>query len=130
MAKSVRPQIAPKLNGHAKSPAPAAGKKGKPASSDAFLADDFSDDHHDDFPPVDEQSEEVEVVDEHGDDTVVDATDDPVRMYLMQMGEIPLLNRVEEISSAKKIEKARVKYRHSMLATDYVLQGAAEALEK
>jgi RNA polymerase primary sigma factor len=69
--------------------------------------------------------------DPHGDDQEgVDATDDPVRMYLMQMGQIPLLNRAEEIASAKCIEKTRTRYRHSMLATDYVLQGAAEALEK
>jgi RNA polymerase primary sigma factor len=69
--------------------------------------------------------------DPHGDeDAGVDATDDPVRMYLMQMGQIPLLNRAQEISSAKQIERTRLRYRHSMLATDYVLQGAVEALEK
>src|ERR1043166_6326457 len=69
--------------------------------------------------------------DPHGDDDAsVDATDDPVRMYLMQMGQIPLLNRAQEISSAKQIEKTRLRYRHSMLATDYMLQGAVEALEK
>lgn len=60
----------------------------------------------------------------------VDATDDPVRMYLMQMGQIPLLNRAEEISAARKIEGTRKRFRHSMLATDYVLQGAVELLEK
>ncbi|MBW8886062.1 MAG: sigma-70 family RNA polymerase sigma factor, partial [Planctomycetia bacterium] len=69
--------------------------------------------------------------DPHGDEeATVDATDDPVRMYLMQMGQIPLLNRAEEIASAKQIEKTRLRYRHSMLATDYVLEGAVEALEK
>lgn len=69
--------------------------------------------------------------DPHGDEGAsVDATDDPVRMYLMQMGQIPLLNRAQEISSAKQIERTRLRYRHSMLATDYVLQGAVEALEK
>ena len=31
-------------------------------------------------------------------------SDDPVRMYLTQMGEIPLLTRTEEISLAKRIE--------------------------
>src|SRR3954468_23249397 len=37
--------------------------------------------------------------DPHGDDSAgVDATDDPVRMYLMQMGQIPLLNRAQEIA--------------------------------
>ncbi|MGE0755417.1 MAG: RNA polymerase sigma factor RpoD/SigA [Pirellulaceae bacterium] len=57
-------------------------------------------------------------------------TDDPVRMYLMQMGEIPLLTRPQEISSARDIERTRARYRHSMLATDYVLENAVSALEK
>ena len=35
-------------------------------------------------------------------------SDDPVRMYLMQMGQIPLLSREEEISAAKKIDAARL----------------------
>src|SRR5205807_7971337 len=70
-----------------------------------------------------------ELEDAHGDDTAVDATDDPVRMYLMQMGAIPLLNRAEEIGAARQIEFTRRRFRHSMLATDYVLQGAVEALE-
>jgi RNA polymerase primary sigma factor len=60
----------------------------------------------------------------------VDATDDPVRMYLMQMGQIPLLSRAQEIDAARKIESTRRRYRHSMLATDYILQGAVELLEK
>jgi len=33
--------------------------------------------------------------------------DDPVRMYLTQMGEIPLLTREQEIALAKKIEITR-----------------------
>jgi RNA polymerase primary sigma factor len=59
-----------------------------------------------------------------------DATDDPVRTYLVQMGEIPLLTRLQEIESAKLIERTRVKYRHWMLATDFVLQGACKLLEQ
>jgi len=57
-------------------------------------------------------------------------TDDPVRMYLMQMGQIPMLNRAEEIDVAKRIERTRVKYRHSMLATDFLLQGTIDILEQ
>jgi RNA polymerase primary sigma factor len=60
----------------------------------------------------------------------VDPIDDPVRMYLMQMGQIPLLTRDQEIQIAREIERARRRYRHCMLATDYVLQGAVAALEK
>ena len=56
--------------------------------------------------------------------------DDPVRIYLMQMGEIPLLSRGEEIAAAKRIERARLEFRRSTLATDYVLQAAIGLLEK
>ncbi len=56
--------------------------------------------------------------------------DDPIRMYLMQMGEIPLLSRSEEIESAKEIEHTRTHFRHSMLASDYLLQGAVSLLKK
>jgi RNA polymerase primary sigma factor len=59
-----------------------------------------------------------------------DHIDDPVRIYLMQMGEIPLLTRHEEVDAAKQIEHSRVAFRYSMLATDYVLQGAITLLEK
>jgi RNA polymerase primary sigma factor len=90
------------------------------------------------LPDADEESEEEEeeAGDEHeGEDLVrvetsLDSTDDPVRMYLMQMGEIPLLNRQQEIDAAKKIEKARGHYRHWMLATDFMLQGATRLLEQ
>jgi RNA polymerase primary sigma factor len=58
------------------------------------------------------------------------AIDDPVRMYLMQMGEIPLLDRAQEVSAAKKIEYTRRRFRHSMLASDFVLQGAVTLLQK
>ena len=37
---------------------------------------------------------------------VVDVLDDPVRMYLKQMGQVPLLTREEEISIAQRIEQA------------------------
>jgi len=56
--------------------------------------------------------------------------DDPVRMYLMQMGRIPLLSRDEEVAAAKEIERTRALYRHSMLATDFAIEGAIEILEQ
>ena len=56
--------------------------------------------------------------------------DDPIRMYLMQMGEIPMLNREHEISSAKSIESTRTHFRRTLLANDFVLQGAVDLLEK
>ena len=44
-----------------------------------------------------------------------DEIDDPVRMYLTQMGEIPLLRREEEIALAKKIEITRDRFRRKIL---------------
>ena len=49
-------------------------------------------------------------------------SDDPVRMYLTQMGEIPLLTRQEEISLAKQIEMTRARFRRRLLECDYVMQ--------
>jgi len=54
--------------------------------------------------------------------------DDPVRMYLMQMGEIPLLTRPEELAAAKRIDRGRGRFRHNMLANDYMLRAAASLL--
>jgi RNA polymerase primary sigma factor len=56
--------------------------------------------------------------------------DDPVRMYLTQMGEIPLLTREQEISLAKKIEIARKIFRSKVLESDYCLQSAVEILQQ
>ncbi len=48
----------------------------------------------------------------------------------MQMGEIPLLTRDEELSSAKEIERTRKLFRNSMLRSDFVLRGAVSLLSK
>lgn len=55
--------------------------------------------------------------------------DDPVRMYLTQMGEIPLLTRDEEISLARKIELTRMSFRRKVLESDYSARHAVEILE-
>jgi RNA polymerase primary sigma factor len=57
-------------------------------------------------------------------------SDDPVRMYLTQMGEIPLLTRQEEIALAKRIEKARNRFRRCVLECDYVMQTAVRILRR
>ena len=56
--------------------------------------------------------------------------DDPVRMYLTQMGEIPLLTRDEEISLARKIELTRLAFRRKVLENDYCARGAVEILQQ
>jgi len=56
--------------------------------------------------------------------------DDPVRMYLTQMAEIPLLTRAQEISLAKKIEVARKRFRRSVLGCDFAMRATFESLRK
>jgi RNA polymerase primary sigma factor len=64
-----------------------------------------------------------------------DATgDDPVRMYLKEMGSVPLLSREEEVEISKRIEKAQVQIekiimrfrysvREAISIANYILQG-------
>ena len=56
--------------------------------------------------------------------------DDPIRMYLTQMGEIPLLIRQDEISLARKIELSRMAFRRKMLESDYCARNSVEILQK
>jgi RNA polymerase primary sigma factor len=56
--------------------------------------------------------------------------DDPIRMYLTQMGQIPLLTRKSEITLARKIEIARMTFRRKMLQSDYCARSALELLEQ
>ena len=57
-------------------------------------------------------------------------SDDPIRLYLAQMSEIPLLTREQEIDLAKKIERARRKFRRSVLCCDYALRTTFETLKR
>jgi len=56
--------------------------------------------------------------------------DDPVRMYLTQMGEIPLLKRDQEIALAKKIEVTRKRFRRKVLECDGALLQVVDTLRR
>lgn len=73
--------------------------------------------------------EEEEILLSLGDDNE-SWSDDPVRMYLTQMGEIPLLTRQQEISLAKKIEVTRRRFRTKLLECDFVIQEAVKVLRR
>ena len=101
------------------------GKKSSGSSSSASLDD--SDDI--DLTPDADIAEPTEA---ELSAPVVDITekiDDPVRMYLTQMGEIPLLTREEEISLARKIELTRKQFRKEVLSSGFGMKNAIEILE-
>jgi RNA polymerase primary sigma factor len=54
---------------------------------------------------------------------------DPIRMYLSQMGSIPLLTRDEEIRLARSIEVTARGYRRRVLQCDYSINRAVTQLE-
>ena len=51
-----------------------------------------------------------------------DILDDPVRMYLKQMGQVPLLTREEEVAISKRIEKAELKAQDALFSTALTLE--------
>lgn len=101
---------------------------------------DESDVPHEGEEELEESDEEFERTDEDLDEdlTLEDQLeegegrriDDPVRMYLTQMGEIPLLSRDEEISLARKIELTRLAFRRKVLESDYCARNAVEVLQQ
>lgn len=109
------------------------GDDGVSAVAESSFEPADSIDHDSDEAP--EIELEGDPADLDGDDEVEiassgDRIDDPVRIYLMQMGEIPLLNREQEVASAREIERTRYRFRVSMLANDFLLQGAVTLLKK
>ena len=55
--------------------------------------------------------------------------DDPVRMYLSQMGKIPLLSREDELRLAKRIEITRKRLRTKVLESPVAVAEAIQILE-
>src|SRR5689334_11257057 len=72
-----------------------------------------------------EQPEEVETKTRG----VSEKIDDPVRMYLTQMGEIPLLSREDELRLAKRIEITRKRFRTKVLESPIAVIEAIQILE-
>jgi len=67
----------------------------------------------DDDEEADEDDEVLAALKSGVEDTM--STDDPVRLYLKEMGNIPLLNREEEIQVAREIEDGQSKVIRSVL---------------
>ena len=59
-----------------------------------------------------------------------DQIDDPIRIYLSQMGELPMFSREEEIKIARLVERRRSRYFCYLMSNDYLLHQALDILEK
>ncbi|MDO5308267.1 MAG: sigma-70 family RNA polymerase sigma factor [Planctomycetia bacterium] len=101
---------------------------------DAFLMEDFDDDQRsfrfeNDYladRECDYEPDEERVT----DDSTSDAVDDPIRIYLVQMGEIPMLSREDERRAATKIEVTRRRFRNDALELDAVIRDSIGLLMK
>lgn len=65
-----------------------------------------------------------------GAETSALSSRDPIRMYLSQMGNIPLLSRDREIFLAKQIEITRKRMRRHVMESDFALRIAVDIIEK
>lgn len=75
---------------------------------------------------VDEEEEE-----EEGRATPkVDILDDPVRMYLKQMGQVPLLTRDQEVQISKRIEEAEAMVQKHLSRFGFVARGHLDLAQK
>src|SRR5262245_16493706 len=76
------------------------------------------------FPPPDDQPSLIKPEEEKK------LNSDPIRLYVAQMCEIPLLTRAEEIALAKKIEVTRKRFRRALLTCDFALRATVTTLKQ
>jgi len=101
------------------------GHLGQSQRKDVSLDSSSDKDHEENGHTQDQYSDRRQLA----KNTVI-SIDDPIRMYLMQMGDISMLSREEELQAAQRIEVTQQRYRTHLLASDYVLRGAADLLKK
>ncbi|MGJ8723286.1 MAG: RNA polymerase sigma factor RpoD [Roseibacillus sp.] len=86
---------------------------------DASDVDRFKDKKNDDAASADDTKAEK-----------LDILDDPVRMYLKQMGQVPLLTREQEVEISKRIEDAEINVQKYLHRFGYVAQCYLELAQK
>jgi RNA polymerase primary sigma factor len=99
------------------------------AEAEAFVEPDVVAEEEEETP--EEQVRDDEIIEKElvvGD--MVRRIDDPIRMYLTQMGQIPLLTREQEIALARKIEITRMAFRRKMMQCDYCARGSVDLLQQ
>ncbi len=108
---------------HAEHPeaAEAAEPHAEPAPADAKESGDEDE-------PAEEEAKTEEAAEEEVQPKA--PIDDPVRMYLRQMGQIPLLSREEELRLAKAIKEAERHYRTALFQTQWAKRHIVELVDR
>ncbi|MBV9008470.1 MAG: RNA polymerase sigma factor RpoD [Verrucomicrobia bacterium] len=78
----------------------------------------------------DGKKESEEEDEEEKPDTRFDILDDPVRMYLKQMGQVPLLTREQEVEISKRIEEAEGMVQQHINRFGFILRAHLELAQK
>jgi Sigma-70 factor, region 1.1/Sigma-70 factor, region 1.2 len=99
------------------------------AEARLLASGDLDDEPDDDLADDALEDEEPEITPEDLDE-ISRRVDDPVRMFLAQMGEIPLLTRDQEINLAKRIEITRKRFRRKVLECHFALSLVVDVLKK
>src|SRR5246500_1464951 len=86
---------------------------------DVLSGDKFSGDREKYEPEAGEESEDVELDLSPG---TLEKTNDPVRMYLREMGTVPLLTREGEVEIAKRIERGQLRVMKAISRSPIVIR--------
>ena len=78
----------------------------------------------------DKKKEDSDDEPEETKDQKLDILDDPVRMYLKQMGQVPLLTREQEVEISKRIEDAEIEVSKQLHLFGFVADSYLELAEK
>jgi RNA polymerase primary sigma factor len=95
-------------------------------SSDVDRVKEVRKDDEDDDKDEKEEKEEKE----EKADSKLDILDDPVRMYLKQMGQVPLLTREQEVEISKRIEDAELKVQELLYGFGFVARAHVDLAQK
>lgn len=97
--------------------------------------EDFSEKDNKDKPEEESREQEIRRVREESKEDEVYSDkfiplDDPVKMYLKQMGSIPLLSRENEINLAKRIEEAEIHFAEALYKSAFARKEALKSINE
>src|SRR5919202_958908 len=79
------------------------------------------------FHPEEQDSDDPQA-NQHVEESIY--TDDPVRVYLREMGSVPLLTREGEVSLARRMERGKLRMQKAISRSALVQSAVVEAAEQ